>query len=313
MSDNTLRANERLVQDFLADCKLRGMSPESIRRYRSSAGLFLGYLKTKDIGLTEVNRDILRGFIYHLREERKNSQKTIENDFSALSSLYDYLVYEEITSNNPILPVRKRYLRRYKKEDNHSNERQCLSVEEMTNLIASIPNSRDKAMMLLLAKTGIRRGELIRIDVDDINWEDQSILLKPARKRSNRLVYFDDECLRVLRRWLDVQQRLKSNTKALFLNERGGRLNRNGIYTAITKWAKMAGYHDPKSPKIEEHFSPHCFRHWFTTHLRRNGMRREYVQELRGDVRDGAIDIYDHIDREDLKRCYLACMPVLGV
>jgi site-specific recombinase XerD len=54
-------------------------------------------------------------------------------------------------------------------------------------------------------------------------------------------------------------------------------------------------------------------RHWFTTHLRRNDMRREFIKELRGDSRNEAIDIYDHIDKKELKRAYLAAIPMLGI
>jgi integrase len=58
---------------------------------------------------------------------------------------------------------------------------------------------------------------------------------------------------------------------------------------------------------------PHRFRRWFTTWLLRNGMPREYVKELRGDKRGEAIDIYHHIDRQELRKAYLAYIPKLGV
>ena len=57
----------------------------------------------------------------------------------------------------------------------------------------------------------------------------------------------------------------------------------------------------------------HCCRHWFSTWLLRNGMKREYVKELRGDARYEAIDIYHHIDRKDLRDSYLAYIPQLGI
>ncbi|MDI6856479.1 MAG: tyrosine-type recombinase/integrase [Candidatus Thermoplasmatota archaeon] len=183
----------------------------------------------------------------------------------------------------------------------------------MAEFIESIPNTRDKAIALLLAKTGIRRGELIQTDIDDVNIKNLSILLKETKKRSNRLVFFDDECARLLARWLDVRAGIHPKTKALFINNRGKRLEREGIYEAITKWAKLFGLHNPKSPKLEERFSPHCFRHWFTTQLIRAGMRREYIKELRGDARKDAIDIYNHIDKEELKKAYLAHIPKLGI
>ncbi|RLE78579.1 MAG: recombinase, partial [Thermoprotei archaeon] len=54
-------------------------------------------------------------------------------------------------------------------------------------------------------------------------------------------------------------------------------------------------------------------RHWFTTMMRRRGMPREFLKELRGDKRKEAVDRYDHIDREELRRMYLACVPKLGL
>ncbi len=63
---------------------------------------------------------------------------------------------------------------------------------------------------------------------------------------------------------------------------------------------------------MEDHFSPHCFRHWFTTHLRRAGMSRSY-QELGGDARREAIDIYDHIDKKELKESYSSAYTAIGL
>jgi len=87
----------------------------------------------------------------------------------------------------------------------------------------------------------------------------------------------------------------------------------NGVYLAVTKHATRVGLHDEVSQRLEDHFTPHCLRHWFTTYLLRNGMPREMVKELRGDARKDAIDIYNHIDEEQLRRLYLASIPKIGV
>jgi hypothetical protein len=101
-------------------------------------------------------------------------------------------------------------------------------------------------------------------------------------QRSNRVVFFDDECARVLRRWLAVREKLKPKTRALFVSyETLDRLSRNGVWTLIDKYARRLGFHNPDSPRLEDHFNAHCFRYWFTTWLLRNGMPREYVKELR--------------------------------
>jgi len=72
------------------------------------------------------------------------------------------------------------------------------------------------------------------------------------------------------------------------------------------------GFHNSKG-LLNEKFTPHCFRHWFTTWLRRAGCPRAIIQELRGDVRKEAIDIYDHITQDELKENYLKYIPKLGI
>lgn len=308
--------DKELIKEFINDCKIRGLTKETIRCYEGQIKIFYSFLKNNNRNLLDADKEDLKQFILYLREERKVSIKRIENYFSSLSTFYEFLIYQNIASRNPVLEVRKRYIWRYKKNyNNGNNQRKLISVEEMANFINSILDIRDKAMALLLAKTGIRRGELIRIDLEDIDWEDMSILLKPTPKRSNRVVFFDPECAIVLKKWLKRRELVADpQCKALFVGYIDGkRLKRNGVYTSITRWAEKAGLHDKTSDKLKDHFSPHCFRHWFTTHLRRAGMPREFIQELRGDVRSEAMDIYYHIDREELKKSYLACIPKLGV
>jgi integrase/recombinase XerD len=105
----------------------------------------------------------------------------------------------------------------------------------------------------------------------------------------------------------------RNDCHALFTTDTGGRLNKNHVYEIVVSSAQRVGLHIPTSEKLEDHFTPHCCRHWFTTHLRRMGMPREHIQELRGDARPEAIDIYIHIDPEDLRTSYLAHMPRLGL
>jgi integrase/recombinase XerD len=310
------RASESLSRDligeFTADCRLRGMTSKTVETYRSNLLIFNDFLRRRGICIPEADKDVLRAFLAYLRGERGLSQGSISGYFSSLSSLYEYLSFEGIVAGNPVPAVRKRYLRTYKKEAKQA-QRKLISGEEMSTLVNSIFNVRDRALVTLLAKTGIRRGELIRIDLADIDWEEQSITLKPRAKRTNRVVFFDNEASRALRDWLRVREGIDLRTKALFVGSSGRRLQRNGVYTAVVKWAEKAGLHNPSSPRMEDHFTPHCCRHWFTTHLRRAGMPREFIQELRGDKRKDAIDVYDHIDRQELRRAYLAYIPKLFI
>lgn len=127
-------------------------------------------------------------------------------------------------------------------------------------------------------------------------------------------MFFDDKCAFVLRKLLKTMEKLGPPSEALFVSYQSlNRLDRNGLYTLVVKYAVAPDLHRPESKMLEDHFSPHCFRHWFTTWLRRKGMPREFVRELRGDRRKEAMDTYDHIDREELRRAYQATVPKLGI
>ena len=302
-----------LINQFKEDCKLRDMTKETIRSYISELRIFSTFLQKNKIHILDIHNEALEQFLKYLRETRGNSQSRIENYFSALSSFYDFLLYKGKVSKNIILPFRKRYLKRYK-NDNPAAIRKLISVEDMSSLINSIIPIRDKAIAILLAKTGIRRGELLGIDLDDLKLEEGYIELKPFHKRSNRIVYFDEETEIVIKKWLKRRKKLVNNgVTSLFVNDYGKPLGRSGVYNAVVGWAKKLGFYDENSEKLGDHFSCHNFRHWYTTWLLRSGMSREYVKEVRGDRRGEAIDIYHHIDHEDLKKTYLACIPKLEI
>jgi hypothetical protein len=71
------------------------------------------------------------------------------------------------------------------------------------------------------------------------------------------------------------------------------------------------GLHDPDSERMKDHFSPHCARHWNTIDLLREGMKRDYVQWLRGDAIKEAVYIYFHVGLKDVQEAYLATIPQL--
>ncbi len=310
------RAHRDLLASFVADCGLREMTNETVRSYRSNVRAFLAFLRTRRTDPLHVGLDELRIFLADLRE-KDLTPSTIGNYFAAVSALYEFLAVEGLVDHNPVLPFRKRYLRGTGRDRRLRSEtrRRLLSVEEMSLLVRSTLNIRQKAMLTLLAKTGVRRNELIQMDIDDIDWKDQSVRLKPRAKRSSLMVFFDDETSRILRAWIRVREtQAEKGEKALFIGEKGKRVGRNIVYKLVTEAAERVGLHDPESENPLDHFTPHCCRHFFTTHLLRNGMPREYVKELRGDARSkDSIDVHYHIDREDLRRSYLGCVPELGL
>lgn len=126
------------------------------------------------------------------------------------------------------------------------------------------------------------------------------------------IVFFDEECREALRRWLSLRARRAGSENALFIGGKRTRLQHDGVRLVVRNAAERVGLHTPGAP-LEKRFGPHCCRHWFTTHLLRAGMRREHVAWLRGDHDGAAIMTYYHIDPEDVRRSYLACIPRLGI
>jgi integrase/recombinase XerD len=260
---------------------------------------------------------MLRRILENLRQRQGKREslsiKTIQNYFHALSSFNEFHVFYDMMEKNLVPAFIKRYLKQYKK-NGFGEKRQLISIEQMALLINTTVSIRDKAVLTVLAKTGIRRGELIDIDVEDIDWAHDRIWLKPKKKRSNLIVFFDHETAVLLKRWLRVRASfVNDGENALFIGDRGGRIGRNIVYQVVSGNAKRLGLHDLTSNRLEDHFSPHCGRHWFTTHLRRSGLSKDFGKELRGDSRNDAIDIYDHIDHDELRRAYLEAIPRLGI
>lgn len=142
-----------------------------------------------------IDRNDLKAFLTHLTTERKARDGTpglsaggVENYFVALTSYYKFLKYEGIIRDNILREFRDRYVQTASSEP--GSKRQLISIEEMAMLVHGTLNVRNRAIILLLAKTGVRRTELVNIDLTDIDWEEQSIRLKPTPKRTNKLVFF---------------------------------------------------------------------------------------------------------------------------
>ncbi len=302
------------IKDFLEDCRSRGLTNHTIATYKSNVTTFLNFVGNPlnaDIPILCKFLDYLKEMHYRRGKVTKKGvhSKTIRAYFSAISTYYDYLVFTKQISSNPILQFTRRYLSRIKEQYNGENSRQLISIDQMKQLINLDMPIQDKAILVILSKTGVRRGELLSMDRDDLNLEKNEIILKPKAKRTNRLVFFDNETSQVLRLFLEWRKpRVRSN--ALFISPLGFRIGKDDINEIVARYGSLSGLHDPAG-SLNKKLTPHCFRHWFTTTLRRAGMPREFIQELRGDRRKDAIDIYDHIDLSELKDRYSECIPKL--
>lgn len=302
--------------EFLDDCGARGLTPQTIATYKSNLSLFLAFLAKDPV---DIRMNDLRSFLAHLRtmtytvgrQSRTGvAASTINAYFSAISSYYDFLVWEEIGRANPVPQFRKRYLR-FRQHRNGENTRQLITTHMMARL-AALPGEDILARALITfgAKTGLRKGELLAMDLENLVIDDHRFTVPPRAKRTNRLGVLDWETEQVMEEYLDWREP-RAHCSALWITSGGARLGKDGPYELVTRYARELDIHDPAGPLIRR-FTPHCLRHWFTTHLLRSGMPREYVQELRGDSGRDAIDIYTHIDPELLRKSYLEHIPLFS-
>jgi integrase/recombinase XerD len=296
-----------LIDDFRADCLLRG------HKYSSTP---LSYIREFLAGLqkdpAEISRGDLKAYLMVL-QSRGLKQSSIDKAFGAVSNFYEYMAEEGLVASNPVPAFRKRYVRQYK-DQIAQDVRQLISIEDAGRLVTSILDSRDKAAVTLLLKTGMRANELLALDVGDVDMRKMEIRLKPTSKRSNRLLFFDAEIEDVLQAWLLARKnRSTHGGLALFPSKTSLRLTITGLEYAVRKHAARGGLHDPSSTLLENRFSPHCCRHWFSTWLYRSGMEERYIAWLRGDAPRGAMGPYIHISPDDVRRSYLAHIPQLGI
>lgn len=300
------------LEKWQEDARIRGMSPDTIRKYSYDILQFEAFAVERGVSPLAADRALIRSWIDDLRQ-RGNKTQTIQHRLAAISSFFEFFVYEGIIEANPVSAVRKRYLACYK-TDSEKGVRQSISVEQAAAMVGAIMDPRDQLMVTILLKTGVRRKELLAMEVDDINWKDNSIKLKPTKKRSNLTVFFDDETARLMKRWLAVREaRCRNGTRALWISTWGEKIDRGAIAYIVRRAAARVGLHDSKSSRLEDRFSAHCCRHFFTTQLYKAGMSREYIMWLRGDAPLSAFDGYLHIDPADVRREYLARVPPLGI
>ena len=123
-----------LIERFHEDCNLRGMVSTMDYIYRAKE--YCAFLETRGKNPLNADRDDLRAFLAHLKA-RGLKFRTIDRIYSCLSAFYEFLIIEGLVEYNPILPFRKYYLRRYK-NDNDSEIRKLISVEDASKLVNSI-------------------------------------------------------------------------------------------------------------------------------------------------------------------------------
>ena len=301
------RDSMELMQKHATDCEIRGFCRTTVSTYK---GYIRHYLENIQDPLN-VSRDELRHVMRQLAD-KEYSASSYKGYWAAVDDFYKFLQYEDITDYNPVPRFRERYLPRVINIAK-SEQRQCIDLAQMRQLIDRSHNIVELTMMLLLAKTGIRRGELLDIEKKDVDLDKRTIRLQPKRKRSRDIVFMDEELAQTFQKyftwWNDYSQ-----SKYLFLNKyQDNKMTREMPNQIIQHHGYKLGLHNPDpDAHLDEKLSCHCFRHFFTTQLYEAGMSPEHIKYLRGDsLTREAWQIYLHIDPEQVKKEYERCIPSL--
>lgn len=300
----------RLLYLFIDDCRLRGLTDRTLESYKSNIRFFLNiYPDPLTIDINDLRSLLL------ILKEKDLKVKTIKTYFSNLSSFYDFLVFDELILFNPISTFVKRYVNgKYIDSEN----RQLISIDNVHDLISLCPSILDRALILTLAKTGMRRGELLGLKIGDIDLERRTIKTPVKAKRTNRVCFIDDELNKVLLEYIAEHGDLyrKNDIDWFWISTpkrpcRTGRVHRDYINNMLSGIGQVLGIHEPGGP-LDKRLTCHCFRHFFTTSLFRSGMRSEYIMFLRGDsLGRESWHIYNHLDYDSIREEYLSCIPTL--
>lgn len=180
-----------------------------------------------------------------------------------------------------------------------------LSVDEVFALLRAANGDtpyalRDRAILELLYATGIRLGELVALNVEDVNLSRRELWVREGKGGEERIALFGRTAAMALRTYLEHGRPQlvspKQSSPALFLNRYGGRLSRVSITKIVRDYAKLAG--------IRKKVTPHMLRHSFATHLMEGGADIRVVQELLGHKSPQTTQIYTHVSQQHLKEIY---------
>ncbi|MGI6491740.1 MAG: site-specific tyrosine recombinase XerD [Pelotomaculum sp.] len=292
---------EKLLAEFINYLAVeRGLARNTLLAYRTDLMSYLAFCRQYNMtDLNQAGKDVVMSYIYQL-QVNNSSPATISRRLAAIKAYYRFAFNEGVLTKDPVQDL----------ESPKPAQRlpRILNVEEVDLLLSQPRISqpaglRDKAMLELLYATGLRVSELVSLDLNNLNLENNFIRCygKGSKERivpiGEIAVHFVKEYLQRGRGKLE-----KSGTSpALFLNQRGQRLTRQGFWKIIKKYAAQA--------RIDTVITPHTLRHSFATHLLENGADIRSVQEMLGHSDISTTQIYTHLTQKRVKDIYNRSHP----
>ena len=286
----------------------KGLASNTISAYRLDIEKFFHYLSTNQLSLEQVTPEQLSFYVAWLRgmenTEFKIGESSIARNIISIRSYFTYLAKEH-KFNNPSS--------NFKPPKIGKRLPKALTIDQVMSMLniagTDLISSRDKALVELLYATGARVSELINLNTLDISTSDtQAGITTTAKLKGKggkeRVVPIGSFAVAAVNDYL-IRSRpslLKVSTqKALFLNQRGGRLSRQSAWNLVTKAAERAG--------LREQVTPHSMRHSFATHLLDGGADIRVVQELLGHSSVTTTQIYTLITIDHLRESYANAHP----
>jgi len=272
------KANQDLAAAFDRYLIARNYSMCTRHLYARVLSDFLCFLAAQSV--IDVDRRTVRQFLWRYRVDggSAGSPRVLRN---ALRAFYKFLMLCGIARISPAqyidVPKIKHKLQR------------CLSEREVASVLASGYTPRETAILELAYATGLRRSELAKLEVTDLDLESCTLRVRGGKGNKDRVGFFGSKALRALRAHLSGRE-----TGSVF--GVGGRAIANVVRLAGRR-ALLQGVHT------------HSLRHAFATHLLNRGADLRYVQELLGHVSLRTTQLYTHTAIADIKRVHRECHP----
>ncbi len=283
----------------------KGRSAATLSAYRRDLRAWVAYLDTQGRTVATATEAEVIG---HLRAQQATGKKpaSVARAMVAVRALHTFMVADELRTDDPTSHVEMPSVPR--------GLPKALTVTEIDRLLASISvddavGRRDKAIVEVLYGTGIRISELVGSSLGDLDMHD-SLLRVYGKGAKERVVPLGSFAHAALTDWLSPGGRSemeptrwtdRNDAEALWLNQRGGRLSRQGAWGLVKRRAAAVG--------LSAKLSPHVFRHSCATHMLDHGADIRIVQELLGHASVTTTQVYTRVSNERLWKVYASAHP----
>jgi integrase/recombinase XerD len=296
---------EGLLLDFLAYLEFeRGLSRNTLTAYRTDLLQYGTFLGERGKGAADAEgpdvADFLAGLATGGDGKPPCSPATLNRKTACLRSFYRHLRRAELVDSDPTAEIRPPRKGRTLPK--------VLGYAEVKRLLDSVSGSdpadlRDRAILEVMYGCGLRASETIGLEVGSVDLK-RGFLRARGKGSKERIVPLGREATAAVKRYLRSGRGAMagdSDVRALFLNQRGGALTRQGLYKVIQGRATAVG--------LGDRMSPHTLRHSFATHLLSGGCDLRSVQEMLGHADVATTQIYTHLSADRIKEVYFDAHP----